>query len=112
MYTFAAGYARVDPISIALWTRHAGEFVESGGAYLARARAICTAAHETYDISAGSAESEAADFEAAAASWRTPLWSCGRSPHQRPLQERFDRGYAVLGQLVDSLRQLAADRRP
>ena len=53
MYAFAAGYALVDPISIALWSRHAGEFVESGGAYLARASAICTAAHERYDLTGG-----------------------------------------------------------
>ena len=72
MYAFAAGHALVDPISIALWSRHAGEFVESGGAYLARARAICTTAHETYDIAAGEAESQAADSAWRPTPWRTP----------------------------------------
>ena len=47
MYTFAASYALVDPTSIGLWARHAGEFVESGDAYIARASAICAAAHES-----------------------------------------------------------------
>ena len=109
MYAFAAGHALVDPISIALWSRHAGEFVESGGAYLARARAICTKAHETYDITAGEAESEAADFTLAADILEDAVVELRSLPAPEAAGERFDRGYTVLGHLVDSLRQLAAD---
>ena len=109
MYAFAAGHALVDPISIALWSRHAGEFVESGGAYLARARAICTTAHETYDITAGEAESQAADFALAADTLEDAVVELRSLPAPEAAGERFDRGYTVLGHLVDSLRQLAAD---
>ena len=108
MYAFAAGHALVDPTSIALWSRHAGEFVDSGGAYLARARAICTAAHETYDIAAGEAESETADFTVATDILEDALVELRSLPAPQAAEERFDRGYTALERLVDSLRQLAA----
>jgi hypothetical protein len=106
MYAFVAGHALVDPASIALWSRHAGEFVESGGAYLARASAICTAAHERYDATATSAGSEGADAEAAAGILEDALVELRSVPPPEAVQERFDLGYTVLEQVVDSLRQL------
>ena len=112
MYAFAASHALVDPISIALWSRHAGEFVESGGAYLARARAICTKPHETYDITAGEAESETADFTVAADILEDAVVELRSLPAPEAAGEQFDRGYTVPGHLVDSLRLLAAGPAP
>ncbi len=109
MYTTAASYARVDPISIGLWERHTGEFVESGGAYIARARAICTAAHERYDgLEAASAQSGVVDSEAAAGILEDALVELRVLPSPAVVQERFDLGYTLVEQLVDSLRGLAA----
>ena len=88
MYAFAAGHALVDPISIALWSRHSGEFVESGGAYLARAEG---------DLHDGARELQHSrrarqKVRPLISRWRptlsrTPSWSCGRSPAPEAAQE-------------------------
>jgi hypothetical protein len=104
MYSLAAGYPRVDPASIGLWEQYTGEFIESGAAYIARARAICAAAHEDYDrLVADSAGSEAAEAEAALGVLFETLAELQTLPPPTAVQAPFDLGFSLIQQLIDAL---------
>ncbi len=103
MYTFAAGYPRVDPVSIALWTNYSREFVDSGAAYIARARTVCTDAHKRYDdLVAASAPTEEAKSEAAARVLETALVELQSVPPPAAVQASVDRGSSLIRQLIDA----------
>jgi len=105
MFTFAAGDPRVDPISIDLWGRYTREFVDSGDAYMARARAICTEAHDRYDgLVAASTPTEETKSEVAARVLEEALAELHVVPPPPAVQAPFDRGFSLIQQLVDSLR--------
>jgi hypothetical protein len=113
MYTLAGGYARVDPISVALWKRYASEFVESGDAYVARARAICTAAHAKYDgLVAPGAPNEGSAPEAAAGVLAEALAQLQALPPPATVRGSFEVGFSLIDQLAEASRRLPVDAPP
>jgi len=113
MYALAGGYARPDPISIALWKRYTGEFVESGDAYVARARAICTAAHQRYDgLVAASASTQAAPPDAADRVLHDALAELQALAPPAAVRHSFEIGFSLIDELVGAIGQLPADAPP
>ncbi len=108
MYTAGTSYARADLMSIGLWERHSAEFVASGDAYIARARAICTAAHDSYDgLVSATAQGEAVDTETAARILEEAVVELRVLPPPAIVDATFAAGYTQLDQLVDWLRRSA-----
>ena len=113
MYTLSARDPLVDSMSTGLWERHIHEFIESGAAYIARADAICTAAHERYDgLVAASAGGETANSQAAADIIDEALAELRAIPPPEASQARFEYGYRLLEQLADTLRPSATATPP
>jgi len=110
MFTSDASYPMVDQTSTRLWARYTDEFGGSDAAYVARADAICSAANDRYHgLVAASPENGTVAPDAAAGIVEEALATLRAAPPPKEAQARFDEGYALLEQLVDALRQLAAE---
>jgi len=108
MYTASAESARVDPISIQLWATLTGEYVESGDAYVSRARAICVVAHDEYDgLVAGGTPTDTAKLESAARVLDEALTQMRSLQPPENVQSRFATASSVIQQIVDGMRQLS-----
>jgi hypothetical protein len=111
MFASDASYPLVDQVSIGLWAGYVAQFSGSDAAYIARADAICTAAHNSFqDLVAASPENGTVSTDAAARIVEEALATLRAVPPPKDAQARFDVGYALLEQLVDAFRQLAANR--
>ena len=109
MFTSDAKYPLVDPVSIGLWARYTAKFSGSGAAYIARADAICTAANERYhDLVDASPENGTVALQAAARALEGAIAELRAVPPPADVQTRFDHGYALLQQVIDAFRQMAA----
>jgi hypothetical protein len=102
MYTIGVGYPRVDPIATGLWKTYSRLFIDSGDAYVARARLICDAAHAKYDELVANAEGTQAKSAAAAQVLSDALAELESLGPPAPVKTSVDVGYSIIGQLVDA----------
>jgi hypothetical protein len=91
--------ARLTDESIPLWALHTGEYAGSGRSYIARADAICGAAHQRVREEGGP--------EFYSESWGRildeALTELRAVPPPEAVRARFDEAYALVEQLADAM---------